>query len=70
MPFVTWRQRLAPIVRMNRLELRSLGHPMDTVLPFRRRVASRAVIAKLVELGYLRPAKRDNEGVVEHAVDD
>jgi hypothetical protein len=42
---------------------------MGTVLPFRRRVASRAVIVKLVELGYLRPAKRYNEGVVDHAVE-
>ena len=42
---------------------------MGTVLPFRRRVASRAVIVKLIELGYLRPAKRFNEGVVEHAVE-
>ena len=42
---------------------------MGTVLPFRRRVASRAVIVKLVELGYLRPAKRFNEGVVDHAVE-
>jgi hypothetical protein len=42
---------------------------MGTVLPFRRRVASRAVIVKLVELGYLRPAKRCNEGVVDHAVE-
>jgi hypothetical protein len=42
---------------------------MGTVLPFRRRVASRAVIEKLVELGYLRSAKRFNEGVVDHAVE-
>jgi hypothetical protein len=42
---------------------------MGTVLPFRRRVASRAVIVKLVELGCLRPAKRFNEGVVDHAVE-
>lgn len=41
---------------------------MGAVLPFRRRVASRAVIGKLVELGYLRPAKRYNDGVVEHAM--
>jgi hypothetical protein len=27
------------------------------------------VIVKLVELGYLRPAKRFNEGVVDHAVE-
>jgi hypothetical protein len=40
---------------------------MGTVVPFRRRV-SRAVIAKLIELGYLRPAKRYKEGVIEHAV--
>jgi hypothetical protein len=42
---------------------------MGTVIPYRRRAASRAVIAKLVELGYLRPAKSYNEGVVEHAVE-
>jgi hypothetical protein len=42
---------------------------MGTVLPFRRHVASRAVIVKLVELRYLRPAKRFNEGVVDHAVE-
>jgi len=44
------------------------GRAIDAVLPFRRRAASRAVIGKLVELGYLRPAKRDSDGVVEHAV--
>jgi hypothetical protein len=42
---------------------------MGTVVPFWRRVASRAVIVKLIELGYLRPAKRYKEGVVEHAVE-
>jgi hypothetical protein len=42
---------------------------MGAVIPFRRRAASRAVIAKLIELGYLRPANRYNEGVVEHAVE-
>jgi hypothetical protein len=42
---------------------------MGAVIPFRRRAASRAVITKLVELRYLRPAKRYNEGVVEHAVE-
>ena len=41
---------------------------MGAVLPFRRRAASRAVIGKLVELGYLRQAKRYNDGVVEHAL--
>jgi hypothetical protein len=41
---------------------------MGAVLPFRRRVASRAVIGKLVELGYLQQAKRFDVGVVEHAV--
>jgi hypothetical protein len=41
---------------------------MGAVIPFRR-AASRAVIAKLVELGYLRPANRYSEGVVERAVE-
>ena len=41
---------------------------MGAVLPFRRRAASRAVIGKLVELGYLRQAKRYNDGVVERAL--
>ena len=35
---------------------------------FRWRTASRAVIGKLVELGYLRPAKRYEEGVVKNAM--
>jgi hypothetical protein len=39
------------------------------VIPFRRRAASRAVIAKLIEFGYLRLANRYNDGVIEHAVE-
>jgi hypothetical protein len=42
---------------------------MGIVVQFRRPVASSEVIAKLVELGYLRPAKRHKIGVVENAVD-
>jgi hypothetical protein len=42
---------------------------MGAVIPFRRRAASHAVIAKLIELGYPRPANRYNEGVVERAVE-
>lgn len=41
---------------------------MGDVLPFRRRVASRAVIEKLIQLGYLQRARHYKEGVVEHAV--
>jgi hypothetical protein len=44
------------------------GSCIGTVTPFRSRVASRAVIAKLVELGYLRPAKRYKESVVKNAM--
>ena len=42
---------------------------MGIVVQFRRPVASSEVIAKLVELGYLRPAKRHKIGVVENAVE-
>jgi hypothetical protein len=42
---------------------------MGIVVQFRRPVASPEVIAKLVELGYLRPAKRHRIGVVENAVE-
>jgi hypothetical protein len=38
------------------------------VLSFRFGVASRAVIGELVKLGYLRPAKRYNEGMVKNAM--
>jgi hypothetical protein len=41
---------------------------MGAVIPFRRPVASRAVIAKLVELGHLKPAKRYKEDAVKGAV--
>ncbi len=41
---------------------------MGAIIPFRQRTASRAVIGKLVELGYLRPAKRYEEGVVKNAM--
>jgi hypothetical protein len=41
---------------------------MGAVVLARRRAASHALIAKLVELAYLLPAKRYKEGVVEHAV--
>jgi hypothetical protein len=42
---------------------------MGTVIQFRRPVASPEVVAKLVELGYLRPAKRHKAGVVENAME-
>jgi hypothetical protein len=42
---------------------------MGIVVQFRRPVASSEVIAKLVELRYLRPAKRHKIGVVESAVE-
>lgn len=42
---------------------------MGIVVQFRRPVASSEVIAKLVELGYLRAAKRHKVGVVENAVE-
>jgi len=42
---------------------------MGTVIQFRRPVASPEVIAKLVELGYLRPIKRHKADVVENAVE-
>ena len=41
---------------------------MGAVLPFRRRVASRAVIGELVKLGYLRSAERYGEGMVKNAM--
>jgi hypothetical protein len=42
---------------------------MGIVIQFRRPVASTEVIAKLVELGYLRPTKRHKADVVENAVE-
>jgi hypothetical protein len=42
---------------------------MGIVIQFRRPAASPAVVAKLVELGYLRPGKRHKAGVVENAVE-
>ena len=48
---------------------RRLEHCMGIVVQFRRPVASSEVIAKLVELGYLRPAKRHKIGVVQNAVE-
>ena len=45
-----------------------MGASMGAVLPFRRRVASRAVIGELVKLGYLRPSKRYDEGMVKNAM--
>jgi hypothetical protein len=46
-----------------------VGARMGIVVQFRRPVASPEVIAKLVELGYLRRAKRHKAGVVENAVE-
>jgi hypothetical protein len=48
---------------------RRLGHRMGIVVQFRWPIASSEVIAKLVELGYLRPAKRHKIGVVENAME-
>ena len=42
---------------------------MGIVVQFRRPAASPEVVAKLVELGYLRRAKRNKPGVVENAVE-
>ena len=39
------------------------------VVRFERRVASLAVITKLVELGYLRPGARHRATAVERAID-
>ena len=41
---------------------------MGTVIQFRRRVASAEVIANLVKLGYLQPAKRYEANALEAAV--
>jgi len=41
---------------------------MGTVVQFRRPLASAAVIAKLVELGYLRHGKRHKAAAIEHAI--
>jgi hypothetical protein len=42
---------------------------MGIVLQFRRPVASPEVVAKLVELGYLRPTKRHKASVIESAIE-
>jgi hypothetical protein len=42
---------------------------MGIVIQFRRPVASPEVIAKLVELGYLRPTKRHKAGAIENAME-
>jgi hypothetical protein len=42
---------------------------MGIVVQFRRPVASPEVVAKLVELGYLRRARRHKAGVIENAVE-
>jgi hypothetical protein len=41
---------------------------VGNVIQFRRPVASHAVIAKLVELGYLQSGKRHKNGAVENAL--
>jgi len=53
------------VVNVNRLGAARMG----IVIQFRRPVASPEVIAKLVELGYLRPTKRHKTGVVENAME-
>lgn len=53
------------VVGVNRLGAARMG----IVIQFRRPVASPEVIAKLVELGYLRPTKRHKTGVVENAME-
>jgi hypothetical protein len=42
---------------------------MGIVLQFRRPVASPEVVAKLVDLGYLRPTKRHKASVIESAIE-
>jgi hypothetical protein len=42
---------------------------MSGVVRFERRVASSAVITKLVELGYLQPGARHRATAVERAID-
>jgi hypothetical protein len=42
---------------------------MGIVIQCRRSVASPEVVARLVELGYLRPAKRHKAGAVENAME-
>jgi hypothetical protein len=46
----------------------SWGQGVGNIIQFRRPVASHAVIAKLVELGYLQPGKRHNSSAVENAL--
>jgi hypothetical protein len=41
---------------------------MGNVIQFRPRVASAKTIAKLVELGYLPPAKRHKSSAIENAI--
>jgi hypothetical protein len=41
---------------------------LSNIIWLRRRIASPLVIAKLVELGYLKQAKRDNARAVENAI--
>jgi hypothetical protein len=48
---------------------RHLWARMGIVLQFRRPVASPEVVAKLVELGYLRPTKRHKVSVIESAIE-
>jgi hypothetical protein len=61
---VTTRHRVV-VVDVNGLG----GACMGIVIQFRRPVASPEVIAKLVELGYMRPTKRHKAGVVENAME-
>jgi hypothetical protein len=51
------------------IRVHAAGAGMGTVIQFRRPVASAAVVAKLVQLGYLRAAKRHKAGVVENAME-
>jgi hypothetical protein len=46
----------------------SWGQGVGNIIQFRRPVASHAVITKLVELGYLQPGKRHNNGTIENAL--
>jgi hypothetical protein len=41
---------------------------LSNIIWLRRRIASPLVIAKLLELGYLKQAKRDNARAVENAI--
>jgi hypothetical protein len=46
-----------------------VGAGMGIVIQLRRPIASPEVVAKLIELGYLRPAKRHKAGAVENAME-